>query len=69
MIDIAYDNFTNTLYGIDLGNDCLWTINPTTRELTLIGFMGIDINYAQDAAFDQDNGLLFLAGNAGGGVS
>jgi hypothetical protein len=68
MIDIAYDNFTNTLYGIDLGNDCLWTINPTTRELTLIGFMGIDINYAQDAAFDQDNGLLFLAGYAGGGA-
>jgi hypothetical protein len=68
MIDIAYDNFTDTFYGIDLGNDCLWTINPTTRELTLIGFMGIDINYAQDAAFDQDNGLLFLAGYAGGGA-
>ncbi len=62
MIDIAYDNFTNTLYGIDLGNDCLWTINPTTYELTLIGFFGIDINYAQDAAFDQVNGMLFLCG-------
>jgi hypothetical protein len=62
MISIAYDNFANVLYGIDLGNDCLWTINPVTYELTLVGFMGIDINYAQDAAFDQTNGLLFLAG-------
>jgi hypothetical protein len=68
LIDIAYDNYTNTLYGIDLAYDCLWEINTSTRELTLIGFLGIDINYAQDAAFDQDNGLLFLAGYAAGGA-
>jgi len=68
MIDIAYDNTNNILYGIDLGNDCLWTINPATYELTLVGFLGIDLNYAQDAAFDQDNGLLYLAGYAGGGA-
>ncbi|CAO80453.1 choice-of-anchor J domain-containing protein [Candidatus Cloacimonas acidaminovorans] len=68
MIDIAYDNTNNILYGIDLGNDCLWTINPATYELTLVGFLGIDLNYAQDAAFDQDSGLLYLAGYAGGGA-
>lgn len=68
MIDIAYDNTNNILYGIDLGNDCLWTINPATYELTLVGFLGIDLNYAQDAAFDQENGLLYLAGYAGGGA-
>jgi hypothetical protein len=68
MIDIAYDNTNDILYGIDLGNDCLWTINPATYELTLVGFLGIDINYAQDAAFDQENGLLYLAGYAGGGA-
>ncbi|HRD00915.1 MAG TPA: hypothetical protein PL080_07215, partial [Candidatus Syntrophosphaera thermopropionivorans] len=68
LIDIAYDNYTNTLYGIDLAYDCLWEINTSTLELTLIGFLGIDINYAQDAAFDQDNGLLFLAGYAAGGA-
>ncbi len=62
MIDIAYDNFTGTLYGIDLGNDALWIIDPATYELTLVGFFGVDLNYAQDAAFDQDNGLLFLCG-------
>jgi hypothetical protein len=61
MIDIAHDHANNILYGVDLGNDCLWNINPSTYELTLIGFMGIDINYAQDAAFDQENGLLYLA--------
>jgi hypothetical protein len=68
MIDIAYDNTNNILYGVDLGNDCLWTINPATYELTLVGFLGIDLNYAQDAAFDQENGLLYLAGYAGGGA-
>jgi len=68
MIDIAYDNTNNILYGIDLGNDCLWIINPATYELTLVGFLGIDLNYAQDAAFDQENGLLYLAGYAGGGA-
>jgi hypothetical protein len=68
MIDIAFDNANEVLYGVDLGNDCLWTIDPTTCELTLVGFLGIDLNYAQDAAFDQDNGLLFLAGYAGGGA-
>ncbi len=62
MVDIAYDNFTNTMYGIDLGNDCLWVINPATYELTLVGFFGVDLNFSQDAAFDQDNGLLFLTG-------
>lgn len=67
MIDIAFDNITSTLYGIDLGNDCLWIIDPATYELTLVGFLGIDINYAQDAAFDQENGLLFLAGYAASG--
>jgi hypothetical protein len=68
IIDIAYDNYTNTLYGIDLAYDCLWEINTSTRELTFIGNLGINLNYAQDAAFDQDNGLLFLAGYAGGGA-
>ena len=68
MIDIAYDNTNNILYGVDLGNDCLWTINPATYELTLVGFLGIDLNYAQDAAFDQESGLLYLAGYAGGGA-
>jgi len=68
MIDIAYDNTNNILYGIDLGNDCLWNINTATYEVTLIGFLGIDLNYAQDAAFDQTNGMLFLAGYAGGGA-
>ncbi len=41
MIDIAYDNTNNILYGIDLGNDCLWIINPATYELTLVGYLGI----------------------------
>jgi len=68
MIDIAYDNANNILYGVDLGNDCLWTINPATCELTFIGYFGIDLNYAQGASFDEVNGLMFLAGYSNGGA-
>ncbi|HOD17817.1 MAG TPA: choice-of-anchor D domain-containing protein [Candidatus Cloacimonadota bacterium] len=68
MIDIAYDNADNILYGVDLGNDCLWTINPATCELTFIGYFGIDLNYAQGASLDEVNGLMFLAGYSNGGA-
>ncbi|MFO8144760.1 MAG: hypothetical protein R6T89_03430 [Candidatus Syntrophosphaera sp.] len=69
MISIAYDNGNKIVYGIDLQHDCLWIINTTTGNCdTLVGFLGIDINYAQDAAFDQDNGNLYLAGYAGSPV-
>jgi len=68
LIIIAYNNYSNNLYEIDSGNNYLGTIIPSNCALNLIGFLGIDINYAQDAAFDQDNGLLFLAGYAAGGA-
>jgi hypothetical protein len=67
MIDCAYDNTNNILYGIDLGNDYLFTIDPTTAEVVDVGPFGIDLNYAQGASFDQANGLLFLAAYAGVG--
>jgi len=62
MIGAAYDNLNNVLYGVDLGNDCLWTINPTTAELGFVGYFGVDFNYAQDTAFDQTSGKLFHCG-------
>ncbi len=62
VIDIAYDNTHNILYAIDLSLDCLWTVNVSNGAVTFVGYLGININYAQDAAFDQENGLLYLAG-------
>lgn len=61
-------NTNNILYGVSDLATIAWTINPATYELTLVGFLGIDLNYAQDAAFDQESGLLYLAGYAGGGA-
>ncbi|HOY85561.1 MAG TPA: choice-of-anchor J domain-containing protein [Candidatus Syntrophosphaera sp.] len=66
VISIAYDNYTQTLYAVELGNASLYTLNVTTGAATKVGaaedWLGIDVNYAQDMAFDQDTGLLYLAG-------
>lgn len=66
VISIAYDNYTQTLYAVELGTASLYTLNVTTGAATKVGaaedWLGIDVNYAQDMAFDQDTGLLYLAG-------
>ena len=71
MIGMACDNDGN-LYGEDIGDDSLYSIDSTTGSATLIGsFGGIDLNYAQDMAYDKNNDILYLsaltihAGNQG----
>lgn len=58
IVDIAVDNAGN-LYGLDINNDVLLSINPSTAVGTQIGSLGLDINYAQDLAYDRDNGILY----------
>jgi len=58
IIDIAVDNAGN-LYGLDINNDVLLSINPSTAAVTQIGSIGLNINFAQDIAYDRDNGLLY----------
>lgn len=58
IIGIAMDG-DGHLYGIDLGDDQLYSINPATGLGTLIGPVGLDLNYAQDIAYDRDNGVLY----------
>lgn len=62
MIAIAFDGEGN-LYGNELDgtNDKLYSIDPSTAEATLIGPLGININWAQDMAYDIDNGILYLS--------
>lgn len=66
VIGIAYDNLDQTLYAVELGSSSLYTLNVTTGAATKVGaaedWLGIQINYAQDLAFDQETGLLYLAG-------
>jgi hypothetical protein len=73
MIGMACDNDGN-LYGEDIGDDSLYSIDSTTGAATLIGSFGggINLNYAQDMAYDKNNDILYLsaltihAGNEGG---
>jgi len=57
VIGIASNN-AGDIYGITL-KDSLISINKTTGAATFIGPLGININYAQDIAFDRDNNILY----------
>jgi hypothetical protein len=57
VIGIASNN-AGELYGITLG-DNLISINKTTGNGTVIGSLGVDINYAQDIAYDRDMNILY----------
>ena len=64
MIGIACDS-EGKIYGEDLGTDSLYEINPSTGEATLIGAIGIALNYAQDIAYDKDHDILYSTGYKG----
>jgi hypothetical protein len=53
-------NSTGICYGIDLSTDGLWSINLETGECTLIGPLGIMINFATGFSFDKDTDILYL---------
>ncbi len=70
MIGIDVDNNGN-MYGIDLGDDQLYSIDPTTGAATAIGALGVDISYAQDMGADPTTGNLYgtlyeVGGGTGG---
>ena len=61
MIGIAFDS-SGSLYGIELINDSLYSINTENGVATRIGNgLGINLNYAQDMAYDIDNDILYLS--------
>jgi len=64
MIGIACDK-DGKMYGEDLGTDSLYDINTATGEATLIGAIGINLNYAQDIAYDKDHDILYSTGYKG----
>lgn len=60
-VSIACDG-DGILYGLNLGDESLYSVNPSTGATTLIGNTGIgDLNYAQDMAFDKNNDSLYIA--------
>ena len=59
MVGLAFDG-EGILYGENL-NDNLYSINTVTGVAALIGPFGIDINYAQDMAYDITWNVLYLS--------
>lgn len=62
MIAIAYHPTDDLIVGVDVHYDGIWLIDRLTGNATWNGYLGININYAQDLAFDRDTGYLYLAG-------
>ena len=63
-IDISCDNDGN-MYGYDVlwsGHSTLYSINKSTGQAIRIGDMGYGFVYAQDSAYDRDNGIFYVAG-------
>jgi hypothetical protein len=60
MMGIAFDNAGN-LYGIELMDNHLYEINPLTADVTQIGYLGFDLGYAQDIAYDREDDIMYWA--------
>jgi len=58
IIGLASDA-SGALYGISLNSDNLFSIDTATGAGTVVGPLGIDINYAQGIAFDRTNNILY----------
>ena len=64
MIDIASDG-QGHLYGEDIGDDKLYSINTVTAAATPIGLFNVALQYAQDMAIDKDDGTCYITGYKG----
>lgn len=49
------------MYSVDVVNDALYAVDKTTGATSLIGSVGFNVNYGQDADFDQSTGILYWA--------
>ena len=65
---LAIDN-AGTIYMADISYDNLYSLNPLTGTANLIGPLGIDISFAQEADVDPVTNTLYMAGYIGGGVN
>ncbi|MCF8295508.1 MAG: PKD domain-containing protein, partial [Bacteroidales bacterium] len=63
-------NLNGDLYSVSANADYLYLINKTTAYANAIGWIGFDLEYAQDMEFDANTGNLYLAAyNASSGTS
>jgi hypothetical protein len=60
LIDFSI-NCEGKLYGVDIVNDNLISIDTATGAGTIVGPLGANFNYAQGASFELSTGTLYLA--------
>jgi len=60
MMGIAFDNEDN-LYGICLDDSHLYEISTSDGSVTDVGYLGLDLSYAQDIAFDREDDVMYWA--------
>jgi hypothetical protein len=60
IIDIAATS-DGRMFGVDIVNSNLVSIDPATGAGTIVGSLGVSANYAQGLDFDPQSGLLFWA--------
>ncbi|MFO7998759.1 MAG: hypothetical protein R6U86_07240 [Bacteroidales bacterium] len=65
-IDLAI-NEDGELFTVEIANDNLVKINPTTGVGTIVGPLGLNANFAQSMDFDDNTGALYWAAYSLGG--
>ena len=60
IIEIAIDG-TGTMYAWDIVNDEAFTVDKTTGASTLLGPLGVDLNYAQGGNWDPVSDVIYVA--------
>lgn len=58
VIAIAAGN-AGEVWAIDINSDSLLDINTSTGVASPIGYLGVDIDYAQDIGYDRENDILY----------
>jgi hypothetical protein len=59
MIGITCDGAGN-LWGYDLGLNNFYSINKTTGQATLVGYIGFDANFGQGLGYDQATNTMYM---------
>ena len=49
------------MYSVDIVNDAAFAVDKTSGAASLLGSVGFNANYGQDADFDQSTGVLYWA--------
>jgi len=68
LIDIAIDG-TGQMYAWGIVNDASYTIDKATGDVTMLGSLGINLNYGQGGNWDQTDDVIYMtAYNASAGT-